>query len=61
MPRDETVSLSKVEMAAVRRIAEAQGITEQEAATQLVQSALARRVRQRTGKGRARVYGIKRT
>ena len=60
MTREENVALSKAEMAAVRRIAEAQGISEQEAATQLVQSALARRVRKRTGKGKARVYGIKR-
>lgn len=57
---DENLSLSGPEMEQVMRIAKRDGITEEEAATKLVQSALARRVRKRTGKGPARVYGLKR-
>lgn len=59
MSRDESLSLTGPEMDAVRRIAKREGITEEEAATKLVQSALARRVRRRTGKAPAKVYGIK--
>jgi len=58
--RDESVSLGKDEMEAVRRIAKREGISEEEAATRLVQSALARRVRRRTGKAPAKVYGMRR-
>lgn len=61
MPRDEPLSLSGPEMEQVRRIARRDGISEEEAATKLVQSALARRVRKRTGKAPARVYGFKKS
>ena len=54
------LNLSRDEMAALRSIAERDGITDEDAATLLVQSALARRVRRRTGKGPARVYDLKR-
>ena len=60
MPRDETLALSGKEMEAVRHIAKRDGISEEEAATKLVQSALARRVRRRTGRGPAKVYGMRR-
>lgn len=60
MPRDESLPLSKTEMEAVRRIAHRDGISLEEAATKLVQSALARRVRRRTGRGPAKVYGLRR-
>ena len=60
MSRDESLQLSGHEMEQVRRIAKRDGITEEEAATSLVQAALARRVRKRTGKGPAKVYGLKR-
>lgn len=56
--RDESLSLSKEEMEQVRRIARRDGISEGEAATKLIQSALARRVRKRTGKGPAKVYPV---
>lgn len=46
-------------MEQVRRIAKRDGVSVEEAATKLVQSALARRVRRRTGKGPAKVYGLK--
>lgn len=59
MTRDESLALSEKEMEQVRRIAKRDGITEEEAATKLVQAALARRVRKRTGKGPARVYGLR--
>jgi hypothetical protein len=57
---DEPLALSKAEIEAVRRIARRDGVSEEEAATKLVQSALARRVRKRTGKGPGKVYGLKR-
>lgn len=43
----------------MKRIAERDGVSEDEAATQLVKAALARRVRKRTGRGPARVYEMK--
>lgn len=43
----------------MRQIAKREGITEDEAATQLVQKEIARRVRKKTGKGPAKVYGIR--
>lgn len=57
---DEQTSLTPAERALVRRIAERDGITEDEAATNLVKTALARRVRKKTGKGPAKVYEMKR-
>lgn len=58
--RDESLSLSGPEMEAVKRIAKREGTSDEEAATKLVQSALERRVRKRTGKAQARVHQIKR-
>ena len=58
--KKQPLDLSDAEMGVVRRIAKHEGITEDEAATQLVQKEIARRVRRRTGKGPARVYGLKR-
>ena len=55
----EVTSLSKTEREVLSRIAKRDGITEDEAATNLVKAALARMVRQKTGKGPARVYSIK--
>ncbi|HJT63103.1 MAG TPA: hypothetical protein VJ797_15645 [Burkholderiales bacterium] len=43
----------------VRQIAERDGVSEEEAATRLVKTALARRVKKRTGKNPARVYGLR--
>jgi len=57
---EEKLPLSEREMQEVRRIAKRDGRSEEEVATELVQSALARRVRKRTGKGPARIYSIKR-
>jgi hypothetical protein len=56
----EHTNLTAAERELVKRIAERDGISEDEAATNLVKTALARRVRKRTGKAPARVYGIKR-
>ena len=53
------LNLSRDEKDTLRRIAERDGISEDDAASRLVSSALARRVRKRTGKGPARVYGIR--
>jgi len=58
--KSEQLPLSEKEMELVRQIAKRDGVTEDEAATQLVQKEIARRVRKRTGKGPARVYSIKR-
>ena len=51
--------LSDKEMAMVKKIAEQEGRDQEEIATELVQQALARRVRKRTGKGPAKVYSIR--
>jgi hypothetical protein len=58
--RNQPLDLSDAEMAVVRQIAEREGITEDEAATQLVQKEIARRVKKRTGRNPARVYSLKR-
>ena len=55
---DQTV-LSKAERAAIKRIADRDGVTEDEAATRLVRAALARRVKKRTGKAPAKVYSMR--
>lgn len=57
---DEKLVLSKDEAALVKRIAHQHGISEEEAAELVVKKEVARRVRLRTGKGPARVYGLKR-
>ena len=54
---DQT-ALTQTERALVKRIADRDGITEDEAATNLVKTALARRVKKRTGKNPARVYAL---
>lgn len=54
------VPLSDAEKALVQQIADRDGISLEEAATQLVQAALARRVRRRTGKGPGKVYQMPR-
>ena len=54
------LDLSRDEQALLRRIAERDGVSVDDMASRLVQSALARRVRKRTGKGPARVYGLPR-
>jgi hypothetical protein len=51
--------LTKAEHEVVKRIAQRDGISEDEAATLLVKGALERRVRKRTGKGPARVFKIR--
>jgi hypothetical protein len=56
----DNTTLTKVERELVKRIADRDGVTEDEAATRLVKQALARRVKKRTGKAPARVYEIKR-
>lgn len=56
--RREPLDLSDKEMDLVRQIAKREGITEDEAATKLVQKEIARRVRKRTGRGPARVVQI---
>lgn len=55
----QSLDLSDREIDLVRQIAKREGITEDEAATQLVQKEIARRVRKKTGKGPAKVYGIR--
>lgn len=52
--------LSDQEMELIRMVAQRDGITEEEAATNLTKAALARRTRKRTGRGPARVYQLKR-
>jgi hypothetical protein len=56
----DNLILSKKEAELAAEIAKREGITVEEAATKLMQAAIARRVRKRTGKGPAKVYGLKR-
>lgn len=55
----ENLALSEKELELVSRIASRDGISLDQAATNLAKAGLARRVRKRTGKGPARVYNIK--
>ncbi len=59
MPAEDQTNLNKAERAVVTKIAERDGISEDEAATQLVKAALERRVRKKTGKGPARVFDVR--
>jgi hypothetical protein len=56
----DNTTLTKSERELVKRIADRDGVTEDEAATRLVKQALARRVKRRTGKNPAKVYDLKR-
>lgn len=56
----EQTALSKKESDLLKAIAERDGITPDEAATNLVKAALERMVRRRIGRGPAKVYNIKR-
>jgi len=60
MDPEEKIPFSRDEREMVKKIADRDGVTEDEAASKLFSRALARRVRKRTGKGPARVYAIKR-
>jgi len=57
----EITALSKKERDLLSLIAQRDGITEDEAATNLVKAALERMVRRRTGRGPAKVYSIRKT
>lgn len=56
----ESATFTAKELELIERIASRDGISIDEAATNLGKAGLARRVRKRTGKGPARVYQIKR-
>lgn len=56
----ESVPLTEKELDLVKRIAKRDGITEDQAATNLAKAGLARRVKKRTGKAPARVYAYRR-
>ena len=55
----EVTALSKKERLILQAIAERDGISEDEAATNLVKAALERMVRRRTGRAPARIYSFK--
>ena len=55
----EQTALTAKELELVQRVAQRDGISVDEAATNLAKAALARRTRKRTGKAPAKVYGIK--
>ena len=59
MVPDLDTQLSKAEMALVKRIAERDGVSVEQAASRLASEALARRVKKRTGKRMARVYSMR--
>lgn len=54
-----SVPLTSAERDLIKRIADRDGITEDEAASNLVKTALARRVKRRTGKTPAKVYELR--
>lgn len=56
----ELTHLTAKEREMLKRIAERDGVSEEEAATRLVKTCIARRVKRRTGKNPARVYSITR-
>ena len=56
----DRTTLTRQERDLVKRIADRDGVTEDEAATRLVKQALARRVKKRTGKTPAKVYEVRR-
>lgn len=56
----ESAAFTAKELELIERIAKRDGISIDQAATNLGKAGLARRVRKRTGKGPARVYPIKR-
>ena len=55
----ESTPFSAKEMELIERVAQRDGITTDEAATNLGKAALARRTRKRTGRAPAKVYGIR--
>lgn len=60
MSDEDRTTLTKAERALLKRIADRDGVTEDEAATRLVKEAIARRVKKRTGKAPAKVYTMRR-
>lgn len=56
---DEVLVLSKAEAELAHRIAKSRGIPVEQAAEIIVKKSIAHRVRLHTGKGPAKVYGIK--
>ena len=55
----EDVAFSAKELELIKRIAQRDGISEDQAATNLGKAALARRTRKRTGKAPAKVYSMR--
>lgn len=55
----EVAALTSKELDLIRRIAQRDGISEDEAATNLAKAGLARRVRKKTGKPQARIYDLR--
>lgn len=56
---EEVTALNAKELAMVKRIADRDGVSMEEAASRLAAEGLARKVRRKTGKGPAKVYGMK--
>lgn len=56
----ELTAFTAKELELIERVAQRDGITPDEAATNLGKAGLARRVKKRTGKSPAKVYSIKR-
>lgn len=56
----DLANLTKAERDLVKRIADRDGVTLDQAATRLAKEGLARRVKKRTGKTPAKVYDMKR-
>ena len=57
-PYTQNIALTEAEAQLAARIAEREGISVEQAATMVVKASIARRMKKRTGKSPARVYGI---
>lgn len=60
MTEEDRTALTKAEMALIERIARRDGVTVDEAATNLAKAGLARRVKKKSGKAPAKVYTMRR-
>jgi hypothetical protein len=57
--KESKVNFTKQEADLIARYARQHGISEDEAATQIFQSELARRIKKRTGKAPAKIYSFR--
>lgn len=59
--KPEVAAFTAKELELIKRVAQRDGISEDEAATNLGKAALARRTRKRTGKAPAKIYSMRKS